>query len=64
MKHPFKLEEAVERWRERADHRSSLTPSELEELEDHLRGARRSGVGIGPGACVVTGVRDGKRGTG
>ncbi len=33
----FKLEEAVRQWRERQERRSSLSPRELDELEDHLR---------------------------
>lgn len=33
----FKLEEAVLQWRERQERTSSLSPRELDELEDHLR---------------------------
>ena len=33
----FDLEKAVRRWRRGLEHRSSLSPRELDELEDHLR---------------------------
>lgn len=33
----FKLEEAVVQWRERQERNSSLSPRELDELQDHLR---------------------------
>ena len=33
----FELEKAVSRWREGQGRESSLSPRELDELEDHLR---------------------------
>lgn len=33
----FNLENAVQRWREELERRSSLSPREVDELEDHLR---------------------------
>ena len=33
----FDLDTEVRRWRERQERKSSLSPRELDELEDHLR---------------------------
>ena len=63
----FALEKAVRRWRRGLEHRSSLSPRELDELEDHLRVRVDPELELDPGlgfrawslsfACAATALR-------
>ncbi len=52
----FEVEHAAQRWRQDVEHRSSLSPREVDELEDHLRARAELEMELDPALGPVNAV--------